>query len=299
MLLSELTALYARHRIGLSAAWVGQLQTSTRLLARWLGRPATTQDLTADTLLGFLGDLFKVRAAATTNAKRQHLLTLWAFAHAQGLASEPALIHKVKEPRRLPDAWTVAEIERLISVCRSLRGKVGEISRSTWWPGVVLTCYDTGQRISTVLQAQSADCNCAERFIVFRAASQKQLSDTYHSLSDQTIAAISPLRNGRALLFPWPYNRRYLWFFFRHRIVEAAGLHASKRGMGLFHKLRRTSGSLVEAAGGDGSRHLGNSRAVFERSYRDPRICGGSQLDKLPRPRLSGGNGNGEEVICG
>jgi hypothetical protein len=40
--------------------------------------------------------------------------------------------------------------------------------------------------------------------------------------------------------------------------------------------------TLSEAAGGDGARHLGHSRKVFEKHYRDVRLVGASQLDKLP-----------------
>ena len=300
MLLSELVDIYVRHRLGTSAGWRGQLNITGRLFSIWLGRPATTDDLTADSLLGFLGEYLKSRAPATVNCKRKHLLCLWVFAHQQGWTGEPGRVQKVREPRRVPDAWTIAEIERILTICRSLHDQVGQIPRRLWWPAVVLVCFDTGQRISAILRAQTCDCNLGERFIIFRAETQKQMGDTYHSLSDQTVAAIAAIYDRqRTALLPWPYRPRHLWGFFRVHVVEAAGLTASKRGMGLFHKLRRTSGSLVEANGGDGSRHLGNSRAVFERSYRDPRICGGSQLDKLPRPKLEGVGGNGDEFICG
>ena len=302
MLLSELINVYARHRLGVSAGWVEQIQIAVRGLNRWVERVLRTEDLTTDTLLGFLSHAASNRAAATVNSKRCALLTLWTFGHEAGyIAEPPPRIPKIKEPRRLPDAWTIAEIERLLAVCRSLDGWVAGIPRRHYFPALVLLCYDTGQRIGTITQVQRRDCNYSERFIIFRGETQKTNADTFHTLSDQTVAALVPLccRTDTPELFPWPYHRRHLWYVFRHDMVEPAGLHSSRRGMGLFHKLRRTSGSLVEANGGDGSRHLGNSRAVFEKSYRDPRICGGSQLDKLPRPKLSGGNGNGEEFICG
>ena len=302
MLLSELVDVYARHRLGVSAGWVEQVRIAVRLFGAWVGRVVRTDDLTTDNLLGFLADLNGKRAASTVNGKRGALLTLWIFGHENGHVTEPPpKIPKIKQPHRLPDAWTVAEIERLLAVCRSLDGYVAEIPRRHYWPALVLLCYDTGQRIGTIFQVWQHDCHLAERFVIFRGETQKQGDDTFHSLSDQTVAALVPMCcQTTAELFPWPYRKRHLWTVFRRDIVEPAGLRASK-SMGLFHKLRRTSGSLVEANGGDGSRHLGNSRAVFERSYRDPRICGGSQLDKLPRPKLSGvgGNGSGDEFICG
>ena len=88
------------------------------------------------------------------------------------------------------------------------------------------------------------------------------------------------------------------------RICKRAGVRYGRRYGGLFHKLRRTSGTLVEQAGADGSRHIGNTRAVFERRYRDPRFMSRVALELLPRPAVpravalltdetaSGGNGS-------
>jgi hypothetical protein len=66
------------------------------------------------------------------------------------------------------------------------------------------------------------------------------------------------------------------------RILKRAGI-APTPGR-LFRLFRVTSGSMVEANGGDGSRHLGNGRVVFLRHYCDPRILPG-QIDLLPRPK--------------
>jgi integrase len=122
--------------------------------------------------------------------------------------------------------------------------------------------------------------------VIVRAAHQKGRRDRVLPLSDQAVSACIRLHQHTCqckLLFPCPYRREWLWRRFR-AIVEAAGLTTPRGRMGLFHRLRRTSGSLVEANGGDGSRHLGNTRAVFERSYLDPRIIGRGQVELLPRP---------------
>jgi len=89
----------------------------------------------------------------------------------------------------------------------------------------------------------------------------------------------------RRLVWDWPYGRR--WFFvMARRIIERAGVPCPKRGNHLFHRLRRTSGTLVEANGGDGARHLGNSRSVFERHYLDARRLCGQQAARRPVPAL-------------
>lgn len=51
------------------------------------------------------------------------------------------------------------------------------------------------------------------------------------------------------------------------RIVARAGL------FGTFKRLRKSSGSLVEAAApGMGHKHLGNTRAIFEKHYEARRL---------------------------
>ena len=84
-------------------------------------------------------------------------------------------------------------------------------------------------------------------------------------------------------MWPWSKTREWLQKAVR-KIFKKAGVAYGRPHGGLFHKFRRTSGSLVEAAGGDGARHLGNTRAVFEQHYRDPRICVADAPMILPRP---------------
>ena len=84
-------------------------------------------------------------------------------------------------------------------------------------------------------------------------------------------------------MWPWPYSREALDKRLR-KILKAAGVRHGRGQGGLLHKFRRTSGTLVEAAGGDGAKHIGNTRKVFESHYLDPRFVDRSQLNLLPRP---------------
>ena len=84
-------------------------------------------------------------------------------------------------------------------------------------------------------------------------------------------------------MWPWVATLNYLDKIFK-RILKRAGVTYGYRHGGLFHKLRRTSGTLVEAGGEDGSRHIGNTRGVFEARYCDPRFMDRRSLEVLPRP---------------
>ena len=73
----------------------------------------------------------------------------------------------------------------------------------------------------------------------------------------------------RELIWPWPHCRRYLSTMTRH-IVESAGLSADKRGMSLFHKIRRTCISYCAAV----------SPALAETASRARRSANDEQLHR-------------------
>jgi len=292
MRLHEWVEHYARTHLGLAASSATQLRVAVRRLGVWAGRSIDTTELSAELVVDWLAwQLRQGWAPATVRSKRLAILTLWRAAHKAGLAPSVGEVPPPRVPRRLPEAWTVEEIGRILGACRRQRGMVGPCQAARWWPALVLVCYDTGERVGA-LRAISIDDFSAERAcVVVRAEHQKLRRDRVLPLSQQTVDSLVRLHSYGcgchcSVLFPWPFSRDRLWRWFR-RIVESAGLRTPKQRMGLFHRLRRTSGSLVEAAGGDGSRHLGNSRAVFERHYLDPRIGGQGQLGYLPRPPVS------------
>ena len=112
------------------------------------------------------------------------------------------------------------------------------------------------------------------------------------SAKQLAVAALQVVHDPRrATLFPWPFTDVHLWRCFR-KIIEAAGLTASRKRKDLFHRLRRTSLSYtaresVELA----CRKAGHCRPELTvRHYLDPRIVeadGGDShraLAALPRP---------------
>jgi integrase len=288
-----LTATYVPAHLGISGGYIEQLTVVVQLLDAWHGQPTRLSSLSDTLLQRFLAHLLRTRSAATVNSKRRMLLTLWRAAHGDGLVPElPRHVPKLKERRTLPEAWTVAEIERILAVARMQRGCICDgcgVERRYWWPSLLLMLYTTGVRVGASLQIRPADISLSDRYLVLRAEVQKDARPKFCRLSDQSVAAIASVYDpSRDRVWPWPFTEQYLYRSFK-RILRQAGVRYGRGRGGLFHKLRRTSGSLIEANGGDGSRHLGNTRGVFERHYCDPRVIGDGQLDRLPRPtfRLS------------
>ena len=291
MLLREVLNRYLEARM-LKPRSAEQLALAVRCLTQWLGRPATLEDLTPETLGRFLRDYLTSHAAATTNGKRGAILTLWRWAskrESAGASSRWAFadVPSAKEPRRIPLAWTVDEIERLVATARQWPGAVGDIPARVYWSSLFLATYDTGCRIGALLSARAVNLSLANRSLVIEPEATKTGVGVVYWLHDQTIAAIAGHYDpARELVWPWPYHRRHLWTVCR-RIVDAAGLVADKRGMSLFHKIRRTCISycaLVNPALAQQQAGHSDPRLTQQR-YIDPRIAKRqSAVDVLPRP---------------
>lgn len=292
MTLSEfLRETYVPARLDLKPASVEQLAVTIRLLDRHLGRPTKVAELSTQLIRNFLSVYRNQVAPATVNDKRRHLMALWRCAHDEGYCPNfPGKIATMKEPQRLPEAWTIAEVERLLVACQALPGYMGNIPRRRWWLACLLAVYDTAGRIGSVRSVLTTDFSFAERYFVVRHTADKTQRDRIYWLSDQAVTAISAIYDPQQMrLFPWPYCRQYLWRFFRRQIVERAGLQAPTRGMGLFHKLRRTT--LSYCAAHDmalAQQQAGHSDPrLTQRRYVDPRIARTrSAVDVLPRPHF-------------
>lgn len=287
MLLQDfLHRVYFPSRLGLSESTAYQLTLTVRILERWAGRPVEVEALTETMLRDFLADFAGDRAGATINTVRHRLLALWRQAWQEELLPSPPrtkLIPKARDSPAIPEAWTAAEVGRILTAANRLRGTIAGIPRAAWWLSILSTAYDTGERRGALLAVAPADVGLEAGRIIFRKTKTGRLRVC--SLHPDTLAAIRVIYNPAAeLLWPWPHSRPNLSARFRTILSNAGVAHGRGRG-GLFHKLRRTSGTLVEVSGGDGSRHLGNTRRVFEQSYLDPRFLP-DQLGLLPRPTL-------------
>ena len=291
-LLKYATDCYLPTRLGMATNSAEQLVIAARLFDRW-SRSVPLTHLDEPLVVRWLTEYAKVTSPRTVNSKRCSILTLWAAASEAGLCRPPnrKRIPRAKEMRRIPWAWTTTELERLVSVCRSVRGTLGEIPSQTWWPSVVLTIYYTGMRISSLLSIATEDLSLAERYAIVRAEADKSCMDRFYALGDSATAAIAGhFCPHRERAFPWPYGRRQLFYKFR-RIVTAAGLK-SRKTMGLFHQLRRSNLSYTAAYGGIelAQQQAGHaSSATTVRHYLDPRIARQrSAVDVLPELKVSG-----------
>lgn len=254
-----------------------QYALSARLLDEYSGG-IPVQDWTPELLCGWLASLSG--SAATINSKRRAVCTLWSAAVKRAPVED---VPKRREPRRVPQAWTLAEIEAIQSECRRQPGTISGVEACDWWESLLLACFDSGHRISALLAVEPADCNLADGWLLIRAETEKTWQDKIFKLADDTLEVLSRhYDSSRSNLWPWPFHRYTIWRHFR-RIVRAAKVRYAGGHCNLFHRIRRTTGSLIDQHGGSGARHLGVSEAVFRKSYCDPTFTGGA-VHLLPRP---------------
>lgn len=287
--LDRLYSEYVSHRPALKERSAEQLRLAVRSFEVYLGRPARIGDLTDSTLAKFMRAYLAEHAAATTNSKRRGLLTLARWALKRGSSPSPlAEVPAVPEPRRVPQAWTVCEIEKLVSCARECPGMIGDIPARLFWPSLILATFDTGCRVSALMSARSMNLSMAERSLVIEPEATKTGVGAVYWLHDQTVASLAGHYDPtRELVWPWPYHRNTLWSMSR-RIVEKAGLTVDRRGRGQFHRIRRTTISYCAAVSPSlAQQQAGHGNPRTTDRYIDPRIARRrSAVDVLPRPRL-------------
>lgn len=292
MLLAEfLTKIYIPSRIDLTADSIYQYQLTIRQFNAYANSPRISE-ITDGMVCGWMRDcLAHGMAPATVNVRRTRLLTLLNCAYRKRLIFDPPRdVPRCRESRKVPTAWTAEELQRLVTHAGTLAGAVGELPANWYWQSMIMVVYETGLRVGAVRTLEVEDFHPHGPALLIRSETQKTLLGQCVPLSAPTAALLAEhlYTPERTLIFPWPNCQR--WFFVRFRkIVESAGLSASRRGHDLFHKIRRTNISYLACESLEIARHQAGhvSAAVTQRFYIDPRIVGErSAVDLLPRIKI-------------
>lgn len=180
----------------------------------------------------------------------------------------------LKEPQRIPTAWTRDQLRTLFDTLALTPGTIDGIPACLWWVALHAVIWDTAERIGAVLQLEWEHVDLTNGRITFRAETRKgKRRDQQHQLHPDTVALLRRLKAyGADAVFPWDRCKSYVWIRYKE-ILKGAGL---PHGRGhSFHCMRKSSASYFEASGGDATKLLDHSsRAVTTRFYLDPAIVG-------------------------
>lgn len=253
-----------------------------RKFALFLGREATTDDLTNERVLDLLDYWKKKIAPRTVNNIRSYLLCLWRFANRQGIVALGPDIDPIPEPETCPRAFRLEEIQTLIAALRLATGDVYGVPAPLYWEALVRAIFDSGERISAVLQWDWSMLDLQTGWLSApgRIRKGKRKSKAYR-LREATLEVLRKFPKKRGKTFPWELKPERIYHHF-HKLVDNCGLPVGRAFC--FHALRKSHASYLEAAGGDATESLGHSnRRLTQTTYLDASICGAKQwADLLP-----------------
>lgn len=277
------TALYQPQQLrSASPATLKLWRVALRHFDRFLQRRARVPDLTNETLAAFAAWRLQKVQPATVNRDLASLLALWRWLHRRGRIDRWPDVQLEHEPRRAPQAWTREEFERLFSAAQQAPGNVGAAPASVYWPALLLVLFDSGERIGATLSLRWSDLDLAGRWVIFRAESRKgRDQDSCVRLASDTCDWLGRLPRSQPP-FAWPHSRVSIWPRYAE-LLAAAGLPTDRRSK--FHRIRRTTASHAEAAGGNATELLRHASRRNTLAYLDPRILEPRQaIDVLWRP---------------
>lgn len=246
-----------------------QLRIAAKHFSDWCNAAGCAIWFDDDTVNGYLLYLEKAGYSQhTIRSRRGNLLTLWRFAIARKIASEPpGTIRGAKPKYGNPDAWTEAETWAIAKTALTLKGTLWGLPRGEFLHAFVLTKWDTAYRLGDMLGLRWFDLSDGVLWI----AQHKTGDYAPRPLWPETLEAIEAIRPPtRELVFPCNDRRRFFSEF--TQLVEAAHkAHGVRKGTSKW--IRRASGTAAEKCNpGGGMRQLGHrSPGTTWRSYMDRR----------------------------
>jgi integrase len=245
----------------------------------FLQHPAGVADLEETQVAKFLAHRLRTRSVATVAKDRAQIRALWEFLARRGVASTWPSVRPIRVPERVPRAWLIDEMRRLIVAAGETDGEVGGVPARLWWRALLLVCFEAGERIGGVLSLEWRDVH--EDGIVIRAEGRKGgRRDIWRGISRECYCAIMAIRTDRRLVFDWDRAPTALWTHYT-KILRRAGLPTDRGSK--FHRVRKTTASFAALGGLDPQAVMDHASAATTRKYLDPRIVRQRQaVDVLP-----------------
>lgn len=289
VLTTFLEAVYIPERPNLLSNSADQLRIAVRAFDRWLGRPAEASDLTKQRIVEWMQCIASTCSSRTANSKRGAILSIWNAMAEHGLCPPPYRVPKLRQPQRIPVAWTLDQVNKIFEACANLPGEWEGVPVSLCWIMAILVFWDTAGRLQLVLRARVRDVLLDHGKLFVPAEHIKgRRADQLITLHPQTLAVIRlTLPSQRELLFPYPYHKRRLHIHFK-QILRSAGLPDDRQHM--FHCFRRTAESYAARERGVewAAAAVGHSVQVAKQSYISPMIVPTKPelVEALPRPTI-------------
>lgn len=258
-----------------SGKTVYQYRIAIDCYGRHLGRPATDEDLTDDSVTLWMGRLLRHDPPLSVNTVRERVnrvLALWAWMAKRTVGMRWPTVVKPPAPDPLPVALSQEQLRRLFASASKERGRLFGIPADVWWTSYLGFVFSTSERKSAALAVRIAwlelDRGYAKIPPQVRKGGKKwgvyQLWPELVPLLRACIAA-DPTRE---LMWPWPKSEGSYYTAY-DRILRDASIPIDRRYK--THGLRVSHATWKAAYGGNASRALGHSDpATTIKHYLDP-----------------------------
>jgi integrase len=262
---------------GRSSNTVRLYGNTIKQFANFLGREPTVDDLNDLEVSRYLEHRASTRSPYTSEKERNQLCSLWRCAADRRVVADRPCVPQAPLPIRVPQAWSIDELRRLLAVAAVAKGKIGDVQAHVFWPALILTLWQSAERIGAILAVTKEDYQ-RPRILVraeYRKGGKRDRLYTFTDNACDLFDSLAKSRNGPHL-FEWPKTRLYLWNRFG-KLLDKAGLGGGSRCK--FHQLRRSAATHYCARGGDPTALLDHSSPRITKAYLDPRY-----IDTGPKP---------------
>jgi integrase len=159
---------------------------------------------------------------------------------------------------------------------------IGDVPAADWFCSLHAVLWCSGERIGALLKARWPDVDLSSGWLTIQPDDRKGgcVGRVYRLTPDAREWLARIKHPTRELVWPWPLSHGRLWGRYRE-LLNDAGLESGRDRM--FHCVRKSHASHLEAAGGNATESLGHkSRQTTIDSYLDVTITGaGDQTSKL------------------
>jgi integrase len=253
-----------------------QYRCAMRDFKQHLGHEPMLADLTDDAIAGMMRAMLdRGLKPKTVNERRGRLRALWDWLAKKRMVSEFPFVKNLKCPKRIPRAWSKAELAKLFEACRNAPGeKAPGVSWADWWTALHLVLWDSGARIGEIGRLEW-DWLDTETGVLIVPAEVRKASDRdmAYRLHPSTLAVLARIRALHKRFVFGEYDEQALFYQYR-KLRKRAGLPlGSQNG---FHKMRRTVATWLQRGGHNASDVLKHSsQSVTRDSYLDPTLLDG------------------------
>ena len=260
-----------------------QYALAIRFYSRFLGRTAIIGDLDDLPLTRFKRWLYteKKLAAKTVNERAGRIVAMWDWLARKRLVDHFPTVEKIPEPRRVPRAWTLEQLQAIFRESLNCRGRICGIPANLWIRTLLGFQWNTSERIGATLSISWDMIDFDRKSVIVPAEIRKRgQADEQYTLWPQLLEMLAEVKKyGNHLVFPVDFCKSALYHRLK-KILKRAGLPHGRQFM--FHAMRVSHATWTEALGGNATASLRHANPTTTKKHYIDRSIVNQEASVLP-----------------